>query len=352
MKTEEEKTAILKKAEADRQKIRTATGAKVSEIGFQRPEGSIAAQQEAVRKTQEELNRARTDEDRKGARARLLIEQKTLDAMTMSAEDYFRKYHRMQSTLIDGVTTGFTEMFGQMLIRQRQAKDEWDAAWLAMRNSVLQAISQIISEQIRAAIIERLLKGETETEKTAATAIGTTTRIALNTAETTSNLTTAASEGAAGTAAAARGAATSVPIFPFNLIAIAAAIAAATVLFMGISKAFGFQKGGLLKRGQTGFIEGFDTEIIAPEKDFNAVMRLNIIPRLIRETQLQTQAIAIKAAQRIEVSRGAGGFDSRLMDRFENAIARLEKLEWTISGRDLKTVSRKQDEFDSRKGLG
>jgi hypothetical protein len=172
----------------------------------------------------------------------------------------------------------------------------------------------------------------------------------LNTAETTSNLTTAASEGAAGTATAARGAA-AIP-FPFNILAIAAAIAAATVLFMGISKAFGFQKGGMLKKGQTGFIEGFDTEIIAPEKDFNAVMRLNIIPRLIRETQLQTQAIAIKAAQRIEVSRGAGGFDSRLMDRFENAIARLEKLEWTISGRDLKTVSRKQDEFDSRKGLG
>lgn len=44
----------------------------------------------------------------------------------------------------------------------------------------------------------------------------------------------------------------------------------------------GFEKGGLLKKGQAGFIEGYDNEIIAPEKTFIDVMKEIVLPQAVK----------------------------------------------------------------------
>jgi len=350
--SEDERTAILRKAEVDRAKIRTSTGVQVEKLRIEMPTGSIAAQQEAVRKAQEALNRARTDEDRKGARARLTVEQDTLDRMTMSNAEYLQKLrdqeeekrrqwmetHQFAVTLINGMTAGFTEMFGQMLIRQRQAKDEWDAAWLAMRNTVLQTLAQIITEAIKNAIIG-------DAAAVASAVVTNAAMAAIIPAATAAA--TMVSVATFGGAAAAGGGALA------GTLAAMQALAQATIV--------GFEKGGKTKRGQPGFIEGFLPEIIAPEKDFYHIARTEMIPRMLIE---QDRLLQVRINSRIrEISEKAGGAGNlgmlgELKDAIVKLNERLDNLEIEITGESsvhgdqIVTVYNETKRFNKRVGRG
>jgi hypothetical protein len=271
----------------------------------------------------------------------LRLEQQKLDKMTLFGDELvvrerqdqeqrrqaWRETHQFEMSLINGMTAGVRSMFDQFLSVHRQAKDQWDAIWLSMENTAIQALSELAVKTLENWIIDQvLMAGSVAATNAAMAAI-------IPGAATAATLVSIASFG--GAAGVGTGAV---------LVGLGAVRAASIV---------GFEEGGKTKRGQAGFIEGFFPEIIAPEEDFYKIARAEIIPRLILEQDRQLNVrFAQRMAEKIQINGGAsGGFDSRLMDRFESAITRLEKLEWTISGRDLKTVSRKQDEFDMRKGL-
>lgn len=304
--SQEERVAIAKKFAAQREKIRSESSMRFLEAEKQ--------DKEAARRMQEEMR------------------------------EEWRRTHEVAAALMDGMTSGFEQMFGQILVHQRQAKDEWDAAWLAMKNSTLQAIAGIMAKKLA----EEVFFAASEKRKTVVAASNTATRVALNSSETASALTKTAAESASGTAKAAEGAAGVAP-FPLNIVLIAAAIAAAMALFKGITKAFGFARGGRLQKGQVGFFEGIQPELIAPERDFYQVARTEMIPRLIVE---QARYLDKTVVEKV-TSSDAPGIEHfvKSVDRFERAIDRMEKMEWEISGRALKTVIVRQNRFDSSAGI-
>jgi hypothetical protein len=305
------------------------------------PVGSIAAQLQKVQDLQNAFNRETDAGVRQRIDTELRLEQQKLDKMTLFGDELvvrerqdqeqrrqaWRETHQFEMSLINGMTAGVRSMFDQFLSVHRQAKDQWDAIWLSMENTAIQALSELAVKTLENWIIDQvLMAGSVAATNAAMAAI-------IPGAATAATLVSIASFG--GAAGVGTGAV---------LVGLGAVRAASIV---------GFEEGGKTKRGQAGFIEGFFPEIIAPEEDFYKIARAEIIPRLILEQDRQLNVrFAQRMAEKIQINGGAsGGFDSRLMDRFESAITRLEKLEWTISGRDLKTVSRKQDEFDMRKGL-
>lgn len=123
-----------------------------------------------------------------------------------------------------------------------------------------------------------------EAEKTTTTEIGVGARIALIGAEIVATL--------AGAAASMVNAVASIfewevaAFGPFALATIPASIASMVVLYDAAKSAFGFDQGGLLKKGERGYFEGNRNEIIAPEDNFIDVMNKNIIPKVVGTNQM------------------------------------------------------------------
>jgi len=307
------------------------------------PAGTVAAQLQKVQDLQNAFNR----ETDAGARQRidmeLRLEQQKLDKMTLFGDELvakerqdqeqrrqaWRETHQFEMSIINGMTAGVRSMFDQFLSVHRQAKDQWDAIWLSMENTVIQALSELAVKAIENWLIDQvLMAGSVAATNAAMAAI-------IPAASTAATLVSIASFGGAagiGTGAVLAGLGT---------------VRAASIV--------GFEEGGKTKRGQAGFIEGFYPEIIAPEEDFYKIARAEIIPRLILEQDRQLNLkFAQRMAEKIQTA-GGGGMSRELVERFAQAIDKLENLKLTgelkVIGRDLKAVLRNQDEFDTRKGL-
>jgi hypothetical protein len=254
-----------------------------------------------------------------------------------------------------------------------ERKSSFERAYDAMRGTLIQAIGDMLREELRQGAISvamhiknQLLKTKStvaaEAQQTAATEAGVLARLALLAVEVVKSLAAAA---ASMVKAAASVVEWEVATFgPFALVTIPATIAALVGIFNSIKSAFGFEHGGKIKKGQTGFFEGRDVEIIAPEKDFKEVFRDDLMPELLgmlatgtaHQMLLPTIRPEVLVEARREISGGRGsGIDLQFVERFEQAIDRLERLE--IKGelvgdaRTLKAVLRTQDEFDGQVGL-
>lgn len=258
--------AIKQLADQQKAAAREAAGLKVVELGMT---GSILAQQQKIKDLQAAIDAETNEGKRRSMQIQLEIEKRKLDKM-MSLNHVF----------MDTMTAGFRQMWGDMIVGSRQAVDDWDAAWLAMRNTALNILGEILQAKIEEALLGAAAQNEGETEKTIVHETAVQTQIASNELLQDSNIKTGLSSGAAGTAKAAEGAA-ALP-FPINIFAIAAAIALATALFKGIFKAFGFEQGGRIKRGQIGFFEGKGSEMVVPDRTFADIARAEMIPQMIR----------------------------------------------------------------------
>jgi hypothetical protein len=133
--------------------------------------------------------------------------------------------------LLDSLSAGIRGMFDQFILDHRQAKDEWDAIWLSMKNSALQRLQEILESKIVDKLINLLLGSGGEGGK--------------------------------------KGFFKKIPIIG------------------DILDFLGFQHGGKNPAGQIGILEGITPELVAPEKDFYDVARAEIIPRIILETRRQ-----------------------------------------------------------------
>lgn len=56
----------------------------------------------------------------------------------------------------DAISSGFNQMWNELIIGGREAKDEWDAIWLAMRNTALKRISEVVMDEITNLLINLL----------------------------------------------------------------------------------------------------------------------------------------------------------------------------------------------------
>jgi hypothetical protein len=184
----------------------------------------------------------------------------------------------------------------------------------SLYKTAIDALGKYLVDFAERKAIELLIHTLTEEEKTAATAGGSTARIASDVAEEASTLAVAAANGVAAAAAAVYNAIASLP-FPLDLVAGAASAGAVVALIGGLTGAIGFKTGGL---GLVG--EGGVPEIIGPTKDFS-----QFATQLVLSTAKQTAA-ALSAAN-------IGGGNGRSGGRTQVDL-RVQK--FGVSGRDLK----------------
>jgi hypothetical protein len=197
------------------------------------------------------INRAQAAEERNAVR-------RQIDA----AEERWRSENKLAMGAIGSITAGVREASNQWLISHRQAADEMDAIWLAIRNSAIGALTNILATLIENAIVSAAVRAAT----TAAT-------VASMTAIT----------------AAAAPAALAVNIASFGSAGLAAAssttAAAAALQSSMAAMAVPFAQGGQFEPDQVGFIEGQQYELIAPRRTFEDIMRHEIVPMLVGEAR-------------------------------------------------------------------
>jgi hypothetical protein len=142
----------------------------------------------------------------------------------------------------------------------RQAKDEWDAAWLAIKDAAVNGLTDIITKYVETQIIDRALSAATTTaivaEQTAIAAAAAPAALAVN----------IATMGAAGAAAA-------------GTFAVASSALGASMAALRIVAA---ERGALIDHEQLVLVgEGGKRELIAPEQDFKAFTQRELLPSVL-----------------------------------------------------------------------
>lgn len=221
--------------------------------------------------------------------------------------------HEFAAASFRSISAGVGEMWSQITASQRQAKDAGDAVWLAIRNTALSTIGRILERQVESYLIDTAAHTTAEETKTAVTGQNALVRVATTVWETATKIVTWTAEQVAFiakevvmTAVAvvqggirlalviAEAAASIVKavaqaiagLGPFGLILAPGIIAAGVAVFAGMKKAFGFAQGGVFEPDQRGFIEGGQYELISPRKSFDRIMREEVVPMLVRTTQI------------------------------------------------------------------
>ena len=81
-----------------------------------------------------------------------------------------------------------------------------------------------------------------------------------------------------------------------------------------------YQEGGRLPQGKFGFVEGFNNELIAPEKSFESIMKYELIPKIIAQSPvINTRSLEIKL--------------DKVIDAFQSK-------QFVVRGYDLQTINK------------
>lgn len=221
----------------------------------------------------------------------------------------WKETHQAGMGAINSLNSGISEMMRQFVGGQRQAKDEWDAVWLAMKNSAVNSLTDIITKYVENEIIARAL-GITSTAATVAemTAIA----VAATPAALAVNI---ATMGAAGAAAAAS-------------FGVASGTLAASMSAMKIVAAADGAR--ITKPTLTMIGEAGETELIAPEKDFYSVARDLLVPNVL--SLIARDGINVDGYRSISGGQSGGGITPASMRRLERGMRDVEK---AINGMEL-----------------
>lgn len=257
------------------------------------------------------------DEEEK-ARLLTALEDRRISEVTEVRRKAFEEQNRTAATAVDSVQAGFNTMYGRLFMKQREAKDNWDAAWLSMKYTALSALGEMLSAALKNYLIDTLAFGTAEETKTEAATSGAGRRIGLTIWESVkkiaiwiaeqtsfiakevamtaaylaqSAIRVAATIAEAGAALVKAVASAIAGMGPLGLLLGGGMVAAGIALFGQIKKAFGFAEGGRFKKGQSGYIEGYHDEIIAPEKTFVDIMRTELIPRIVSSVKIPPSAL-------------------------------------------------------------
>lgn len=172
----------------------------------------------------------------------------------------WKETHQAGMIAINSMNAGVRQMWSQWIVGGRQARDEMDAVWLAIRNTALNSLGEIVAKYIETEIITKAIgasaSAATVAEMTAITAAATPAALAVN----------IATVGAAGAAAAAT--------FGVASSALAASMAAVKIVAA--------EKGALIDREQ--FVlagEGGKKELIAPVTNFEQFAHRELLPSVL-----------------------------------------------------------------------
>ncbi len=265
---------------------------------------SIKSQAETVQNLDNMIYEERDEHRREELMATRDTEQKKLDYMRASSEQRRQIYaeeHQVAMSVYQGIAAGAGQMWQSFVVKNRQAKDEWDAVWLAMRNTTLNVLGRILETQLENYLIDSAAHTANEETKTGVTVVNSIIRIGQKIAEAAASFVSAIAQSVAA-------------LGPLAIFGGAAVIAAGIAMFGGLKKAFGFNKGGQFEPDQRGFIEGGQTEIIAPRKNFEEIMRNEIMPMIAR-----TQTIYLQR-------QGSSSGESGLSDVLRKEISSLKKV--------------------------
>lgn len=86
-----------------------------------------------------------------------------------------------------------------------------------------------------------------------------------------------------------------------------------------------YEYGGRLPEGELGFVEGYRNELIAPEQTFENIMRYELIPKVINNSNVSQNVIDISSLEK--------KFD-KMIDTFENK-------DWILRGEDIYLTNKK-----------
>lgn len=352
-----------------------------SELSLTGYENSYAAMEQRISNLRDIFRNATNEKDREAAREQLLIAQTKFNNL-MAAEEYYNQQRaRISSISTEAIKSGFSSLWNSFAIGNRQAKNEFDAAWLAIKGSALSAIGEILMAEISAAITGTAVHTAAETTRTGVTETNAVIRVATTVWEGISKVAVWASETASFIAkeiamtaiATAQGAIriavtiaeaaaqmmTSVvkavaslveELGWIGLIAGAGAIALGVALWGSIKQAFGFEQGGRLKKGQTGYFEGYENEIIAPEKTFIQVFKQDLLPQLIGKVSNYELAGLRPAYTQPQINIDL----SDLRRDLNKHLTRVEKwqtnLQFKLKSGDLTTAVNSENAFRKRVG--
>ena len=113
--------------------------------------GLIGEQEQRVQEAEERMRLAKTDFELAKAKDALIIEQQKLEEMkrmnARSAEEIYDEWARKNpfvNAALAGVESGVQMFWDRFAMDHRQAKDDWDAIWLAMKNRALAEIGELV----------------------------------------------------------------------------------------------------------------------------------------------------------------------------------------------------------------
>jgi hypothetical protein len=287
---------------------------------------------------------------------KLAIDEKYYNARLALA-----KKSLVENNAVNGaMLAGYDSFMGNVLRTDMNGADKRKAILDSVKDYLWQKLTEELKDIIITKGAELTIHTTTETAKSAVTATGVASRIALLGMEIVKTLASAAASMVSVVASIFEW---EIGTFgPFALLTIPASIAAIVGVYDVAKKAFGFDQGGLFKKGQRGFIEGNRDEIIAPEKTFIDVVNQTIIPKVIGENPMPVMSLlnqgrdmmassimqARSAANRqADVSQSGGGanvqliFDKMSSDfssKLDEVIKAFIDKQWTISGTKLITV--------------
>lgn len=172
----------------------------------------------------------------------------------------WRETHQVGMLSINSLNAGIRQMWGTFILGNRQAKDEWDAVWLSIRNTALGTLGDIITKYIENEIIARAISaGSTAAVASEMTAIS----VAAAPAALATNI---ATMGAAGVAASATFASASASL----------STAMSSLKILAAAEGARINRPTLTMIGEAG-----EPELVAPEKDFYSIAREELVPNVL-----------------------------------------------------------------------
>ena len=281
---------------------------------------SIEQEEEYLQEMEAKINRETDARRRDELMQTYNAEQQKLQWMKASSEErrkIWEEENEFTMGIFGSITAGFSEMWQRFIVKSRAPKNDWDAVWLAMRNTAVGFLGEILKKQLENYLVDTAAHKASETTKTATTGENALLRVATTIWETTVKIATWAGELVAYIAkeiamtavAVVQGgiriaiilaeaaasvvkaiAETIASLGPIGLMTGAAIAAAAIAMYAGIKKALGFKGGGQFEPDQRGYIEGGQTEIIAPRKNFEDIMRNEMMPMIARQQMMMMQS--------------------------------------------------------------
>lgn len=217
--------------------------------------GTLRELEEEIARDHERFANARSDEERKTIRERIRENERAVDRMKKSEKELLDEQRRNEEErkrlwleqhdaariALDAIGAGIRTFWAETILVHRQGKDVLDKVWIAIQNTVLGALGEILVAAITNAILSKLIVVPLMTEITAA----------ATPAAVMTSIATFGGAAVVGSAAVLTGLAT---------------VRAATA----------FDQGGRLRRGEMGFFEGRRDEIVAPEENFDDLVKKKI----------------------------------------------------------------------------